>query len=94
MTTRLGTQYQKSKPQPNPTMDPNFEAFIKAMNDQMVTQLTAQINQSNTQTQNQLAQINIRSDQSNTQTQTQLAQLTNQINQMTQSNNQTDRKLS
>ena len=42
MTTRLGTQYQKSKPQPNPTMDPNLEAIL--------AQLT-QMNQANIQTQ-------------------------------------------
>jgi len=57
MTTRLGTQYQKSKPQPNPTMDPNFEAFIKSMNDQIVTQLITQINQSNTQLNHKLDQL-------------------------------------
>jgi len=58
MTTRLGIQYQKSKPQPSPTMNPTLEAIL--------AQLT-QMNQANTQTQAQLAQLTTQMNQANVQ---------------------------
>ena len=79
MTTRLGTKYQKSAPQPSPTMESSLEALIRTMNQTTINQMNEQFIQMNerfTQMNEQFAQIK-------NQTQNQYTDL---IAQMTQTN--------
>ena len=56
MTTRLGTKYQKSAPQPSPTMELSLEDLLRSMNEQF-TQMNEQFAQIKNQTQNQYTDL-------------------------------------